>query len=58
MNIRILEKMDERGASVRAKRRGRARRKGGGISRKLKGDYLFHFQFILQLKALPLYHAI
>ena len=69
MNIRVLGKVDERRASVRARRRRkgmsvrdgrrrRAKRRGGGISRKLKRDHSFHFQFILQSEALPLYHAI
>lgn len=71
MNIRVLRKVDGRGASVRVRRRGmsvrvrrrggvniRARRREGGINRKLKGDYLFHFQFILQSEALLLYYAI
>ena len=44
--------------NVKARRRGRVRRRGGGISRKLKGDHSFHFQFILQSEALLLYHVI
>ena len=57
MNIRILGKMDKketsvkarkrRGISIRVRRKGRARRRGGGISRKLKGNHSLHFQFIL-----------
>ena len=61
LNIRVLGKVDEKGTSVRAKRRKgmnirvrrrekmstKVRKRGGDISRKFKEDYSFYFQFIL-----------